>query len=620
MTVDPRLGTAPAGSVTADWARFSDPADAADFLHGWFGILLSEIEGACAGMLMLETEDGALVPAATWPDESVIPRLAPLAGRLRNALDHTVLERAEGAQLIGYPLFVEGHLHGVIALACDPPEPAMLDHILRRLHWGSGWVHAIVQRAREMRAAASAERSALALDMLAAAEDAEGLEGALRGLVNELRLRLLADRVSVALMQGPRLRLRVVSETAEADRRTGDMRSLREAMNEARLQTRMLVWPDPSDSGLAVLAAHANHARRAAVSAMLSVPLMLRGRMLGVIALERLRATDAAPDAPSGRFTPAEADLAQALCASIAPAVHSRMRAHRWLAGRGPDMLGRGLRRLFGPGYPVLKLGAAAALGLGLGLAFLPATVTVTAPARVLGEVQRAVAAPFDGYIDTAPRRAGDRVAAGDIIATLETRDLALEQARQRAELARLASARRQTLAEGDRVGLATLDARAAGVRAELALTEARIDRAVLRAPVDGIIVSGDLGQQLGAPVARGDVLFEVAGEAGHILALEVGEHDIDALAPGAQGRVALVGLSGARLPFRIDHLGAVGEVGQGRNVFLAEARLTAEAPPALRPGMAGRARIDVGEASLFHALTRATALRLRHLLWRLSP
>ena len=47
-------------------------------------------------------------------------------------------------------------------------------------------------------------------------------------------------------------------------------------------------------------------------------------------------------------------------------------------------------------------------------------------------------------------------------------------------------------------------------VEAQLALVEEQLSRARLIAPFDGYVVTGDLSQNLGSPVARGDVLFEV--------------------------------------------------------------------------------------------------------------
>ena len=46
---------------------------------------------------------------------------------------------------------------------------------------------------------------------------------------------------------------------------------------------------------------------------------------------------------------------------------------------------------------------------------------------------------------------------------------------------------------------------------AQLALAEEKLARATLVAPFDGIVVSGDLSQQLGTPVEQGKLLFEIA-------------------------------------------------------------------------------------------------------------
>jgi multidrug resistance efflux pump len=48
--------------------------------------------------------------------------------------------------------------------------------------------------------------------------------------------------------------------------------------------------------------------------------------------------------------------------------------------------------------------------------------------------VQRAAVAPFQGYVADAPVRAGQTVAAGDLLATLDDRDLALERVRWASE------------------------------------------------------------------------------------------------------------------------------------------------------------------------------------------
>ena len=67
--------------------------------------------------------------------------------------------------------------------------------------------------------------------------------------------------------------------------------------------------------------------------------------------------------------------------------------------------------------------------------------------------------------------------------------------------------------------------------------------RTRLSAPLDGLVVSGDLSQSLGAPLERGDVLFEVGPLDGYRIMLEVDEREVAQVRPGQQGDLALSGL-----------------------------------------------------------------------------
>ena len=73
-----------------------------------------------------------------------------------------------------------------------------------------------------------------------------------------------------------------------------------------------------------------------------------------------------------------------------------------------------------------------------------------------------------------------------------------------------------------------------------LALTEAQLQRARIEALFDGIVIKGDLGQYLGAPVQRGEVLLLLAPNDSFRLILEVDEADIAAIRPGQDGALAL--------------------------------------------------------------------------------
>ena len=63
--------------------------------------------------------------------------------------------------------------------------------------------------------------------------------------------------------------------------------------------------------------------------------------------------------------------------------------------------------------------------------------------------------------------------------------------------------------------------------RAQVARVEEQLGRTTVTAPFDGVVVSGDLSQNLGAPVERGTILFEVAPLSEFRLVLKVDERDV---------------------------------------------------------------------------------------------
>ncbi len=52
--------------------------------------------------------------------------------------------------------------------------------------------------------------------------------------------------------------------------------------------------------------------------------------------------------------------------------------------------------------------------------------------------------------------------------------------------------------------------------QAKLELIQQQLERAHVRAPFDGVIIKGDLGQSVGAPLERGAELLTLAPDAGH--------------------------------------------------------------------------------------------------------
>ena len=301
-----------------------------------------------------------------------------------------------------------------------------------------------------------------------------------------------------------------------------------------------------------------------------------KGGLVGAITFERRR---------NETFDKEALQLAEAIAALLGPIVGLQLRANRLLAGRAIDRVGDGFASLFGPRRPGLKLAVIGVIALALFLVLAKAEHRVTAKSVLEGEVQRAAVAPFEGFIRSAPVRAGDTVKAGDVLAALEDRDLILERLKWRAERDKLVQKQREVRAKHDRTNLVILDSQIRQAEAQLALAEEKLSRARVLAPFDGIVVSGDLSQTLGYPVEKGKTLFELAPLDSYRMIIHVDERDVRYIAMGQSGTVAFAGVPWTPLRMTLIKITPVTVAEEGRNSFRIEARLT-EPGPQLRPGM----------------------------------
>jgi len=283
------------------------------------------------------------------------------------------------------------------------------------------------------------------------------------------------------------------------------------------------------------------------------------------------------------------------------------------------DHVGDGLAALFGPRRPALKLSVISALAAAVILMLVNGEHRVTGKSVLEGEIQRAAVAPFDGFIRSAAVRAGDTVKSGDLLATLDDRDLILDQLKWRAEREKLLQKYREALAKHDRPNMVILESQIRQAESQLALANEKLARARIVAPFDGIVVSGDFSQMLGSPVEKGKVLFELAPLDSYRLIVQVSERDVRYISTQQHGTVAFAGMPDDRLPIILSRITPVTVAEEGRNSFRVEARL-AELSPHLRPGMEGVAKIETGQRSIAWIWTRSVLEWFRLAAWKYLP
>jgi multidrug resistance efflux pump len=281
------------------------------------------------------------------------------------------------------------------------------------------------------------------------------------------------------------------------------------------------------------------------------------------------------------------------------------------------DAAGGLLRRLFGPRHAAFKLSALALAATVAFFAIATGEHRVSANAELEGAVRRVIVAPFDGFVLTAGARAGEEVAAGAVLALLDDRELRLDAQRWSSQAEQFTGQANAAEAQGDLGQLRIAQAQIRQAEAQRNLALSQIERARIVAPFDGLVVSGDLSQQLGAGVRKGQVLFEVAPLDRYRIVLKVDERDMSWVSAGQRGDLVLAALSDLRLPFTVTLVTPVANATGGKNVFRVEATLD-EAPAQLRPGMEGIGKIAIGERLLIWVWTHRFFdwLRLQAWIW----
>jgi multidrug resistance efflux pump len=203
---------------------------------------------------------------------------------------------------------------------------------------------------------------------------------------------------------------------------------------------------------------------------------------------------------------------------------------------------------------------------------------------------------------------------------SLDDRDLRLERLKWISQKSQHSREHSEALAEHDRARVKILGAQVEQAAAQIALIEEQLERIKVSAPFDSFVVSGDLSQSLGAPVERGDILFEVAPLDAYRIILKVDERDIGELSVGQTGHLALTGMPGETLPYEVEKITPVSTAEEGRNYFKIEAHLLGDVATTLRPGMQGVGKVDIERRKLIWIWTHKIGQWWRMFLWSWWP
>ncbi len=440
------------------------------------------------------------------------------------------------------------------------------------------------------------------------------LDKVMQTIVNATSALITYDRCAIGILEGGRLRVGAISGAAEVDRSKPEVRRMEE----------LLQWVFLSGSGVSVTqqedgrvladrpeteekfrAVFAESGLKSFNASLLSDE---EGK-LGVLAFE---------SAEPLVFDDDTRDLLQILVNQATVAVrNAQLYQQVPLVGFLKPLIERQRRLL---ALPKRRRAAWAAVAAGVVLLLLvPWRLRIAGPARILPTKRASVTAGVEGVVATVVKHEGDRVAAGDVIATLkdEAYRANLEEALAGAAIADSEVARRRD--EGDAAGMFEAQSRRDELRAKAVLAREELNRTRLTSSASGVIVTPRIEEKVGQLLGRGEEFCVVADLDSVTAEVAVPESDIPLVRTGQAVSLKLNPYPTRTFPATVERLGArVREDGEDR-FLIAEAR-AANPAGVLKTGMLGTGKVWAGRRSIATLLLRKPARWLWKKIWPLLP
>ncbi|OUD13311.1 efflux RND transporter periplasmic adaptor subunit [Thioflexithrix psekupsensis] len=228
----------------------------------------------------------------------------------------------------------------------------------------------------------------------------------------------------------------------------------------------------------------------------------------------------------------------------------------------------------------------------------IPVTHYIEGQATLQSSVRRFVTAPFPSVLKTSLREPGDVVAAGDILAVLDGQEVAWTVAGLTAEKNRLLKQKDISAASRDTAAVQVAELEIERVEAQLALQDYRMEHLDIRSPISGVILSGDLKRVQGSPLDAGQSLFEIAPLAEMVVEVAVPVTEWAYIALNLPMTVKLTAYPNETWSLHVQRIHPKITVQDGATVVIVEGKLSNQNNQ-LRPGMRGKAQIEIGQRAL---------------------
>ncbi len=506
------------------------------------------------------------------------------------------------------PFFLKGGEPICLCAVLPPERIAFTDPCFSILHLATQFY---VQRELFLEngeRAAAFQQATLLVEMFSLTNDAPTLKRALFTLANELKRFFACDRVAIGTGSRKSCRVQAVSgSNMEESRNLGHVQ-LGAALKEAIAVGKAVIWPrqEVMPKDLAVSANHDDLLHSFNAGRILVVPLTKGGGGLDRDEEDGFSSSNVQMTGALALIWRKEAAPIEKIQYNLINACQPHVSALVWMLKRskgGP--VARFVHYVF-RGSLAKRITIFSVLAVIAGILAFPITYRVAADCRLEPVQRRIVAAPFDNSLHRAYVKPGMLVEKGQVLAELEGREIRMGLAEAIAQQNAALKKRDNMMVQQNAANMQMAQFEADRLTLEVKRLQFRNDNLVIRSPIDGVILTGDLERSEGVPVSTGQKLFEIASLEKMEVEIYIPETEMRHVFPGAEVTLRLESRSDFQWSSKLEEIHPVSEIYVGENVFIGDAIL--ENPDGeLRPGMKGVVRIESGKRAvgwiLFHRL-----------------
>lgn len=434
----------------------------------------------------------------------------------------------------------------------------------------------------------------IVLNILNSINNEEKFQLASMKVVERLANSFESSKVSLGWQENDYVKTIAINQIESFQRSSPAIKSLEAVFEESVEQNEEIYFPNDENSIL-ITHAHNLYQIENKLENLYSFPLRIDEKVLGVITLEK----------SEGFLNQSELDTIRLILNYLSVYLYNIYKQDLNFVQKSVSNMNEFSTYFLGPKDSFKKLLLVSFTLLLLWIVFGKMEYKVESVANIETDNIAYLSAPFDGVIHEVNITTGDFVSKDQILAKFDTQELSLRKLEISSDIVKYNTEIEKTRANRALADMKIAQARKSQSMVSLKKVQYYLDKAVLDAPFDGIVVQGDEETLLGSPFTKGDLIIQIANPTELYGKLKISERYIDEIKVGQIATLNLLSKPDVLFDVKIDKIIPVAEVDDlDGNVFIVKVVFLDELESWIRPGMSGVAKVKIEDRAILWILT----------------